>query len=170
MSAPATPVSIASTPSEYDNTALCDEIIDHMLDRGIADLPSGACEGFVYRIVAIVENEEHSLDSKLIGLVEWVSGRKTQHQLETLDHVCPTKLLDYYEEHLVFQPTGEHVPADSWVELVKKVRTVFMEERDGRTKPCALLEMERGERRKESLDTVRRQCPQLLLQYYHAYL
>lgn len=46
------------------------------------------------------EDEEKGKGKQLIGLVEWVDKRKTQHKMEVLRRKCPQKLLDYYEQHL----------------------------------------------------------------------
>lgn len=69
-------------------------------------LPGGSWENDVIRVSSIVEETDTSVEPKgkqeaaLIALLEWKSGRKTQHPMDTLRRKCPQKLLDYYEQHL----------------------------------------------------------------------
>ena len=64
-------------------------------------MPSGSWETHIQRVTSILEeDEEKSKGKQLIGLVEWVDTRKTQHKMEVLRRKCPQKLLDYYEQHL----------------------------------------------------------------------
>lgn len=67
-----------------------------------AELPAGSWEAEIQRVTSIIEEDEVKAKSgkQLIGLVEWVDGKKTQHKMEVLRRKCPQKLLNYYEQHL----------------------------------------------------------------------
>lgn len=71
--------------------------------------PVGTWEHDIREVSAIIEDEpdENTVVSKtkknpknLEGLVLWNDGRKTQHKMDILRLKCPSKLLDYYENHL----------------------------------------------------------------------
>jgi len=66
--------------------------------------PAGSWENDVMDIDTI----EEVLDpqegvQKRFAYVVWINGRKTRHQLPTLNQKCPQKMLSYYESHLVFR-------------------------------------------------------------------
>ncbi|SMQ49659.1 unnamed protein product [Zymoseptoria tritici ST99CH_3D7] len=73
--------------------------------------PLGTWENDVTAVQAIIEDEPSGdavrggkKDTKsLEGLLEWNNGRKTQHKMDVLRTKCPQRLLDYYENHLVFR-------------------------------------------------------------------
>lgn len=66
------------------------------------DLPLGSWEAHIQKVMAIIEKDE--VEGKggqiLVAVVEWRSGRKTEHRMAVLRRKCPQKLLDYYEQHL----------------------------------------------------------------------
>lgn len=67
--------------------------------------------------VDYVETVEESLDPKTgtpnrFGYVIWDNGRKTQHPLHHLYQKCPQKMLQYYEQHLVFHMTDHPLSDD----------------------------------------------------------
>ena len=80
--------------------------------NGAFDPPDGSWEDHVLRISSIVEETTSPTKTtgkkgggdaggtKLIGLLEWHNGHKTQHSLAVLRRKAPQKLLDYYELHL----------------------------------------------------------------------
>ncbi|KAH7119699.1 hypothetical protein B0J11DRAFT_66712 [Dendryphion nanum] len=58
--------------------------------------------------VDLVETVEESIDPKTgnmerFGYLLWTNGKKTQHPLKHLYSKCPQKMLQYYEQHLVFR-------------------------------------------------------------------
>nr|POF04515.1 chromo domain-containing protein 2 [Quercus suber] len=72
-------------------------------------LPSGQWEAEVTRISSVLEEEvpaaggKGKMAKRLTVFVLWNSGQKTQHLMSQIRRKCPQKLLDYYEQHLVFK-------------------------------------------------------------------
>ncbi|KAI7248251.1 hypothetical protein KC343_g1120 [Hortaea werneckii] len=86
-------------------------------------LPPGTWDNDVLRVTSIIEESVPSTTSatslarnksaagkeskELIGLLEWKDGgAKTQHKMKVLRQKVPQRLLDYYEQHLVFTDAG----------------------------------------------------------------
>ena len=60
--------------------------------------------------VDTVETVEEALDPTTgkkarFGYLVWKNQQKTQHPLHHIYQKCPQKMLQYYENHLVFHPT-----------------------------------------------------------------
>ncbi|KAK5108427.1 hypothetical protein LTR62_008314 [Meristemomyces frigidus] len=77
-------------------------------------LPLGSWDDDVLVVSSIVEEESESKTGsakqkkQLIGLLEWKKpGPKTQHKMKVLRQKVPQRLLDYYEQHLVFTRTDD---------------------------------------------------------------
>ncbi|KAI7369600.1 hypothetical protein KC328_g17934, partial [Hortaea werneckii] len=88
-------------------------------------LPPGTWDNDVLRVTSIIEESVPSTSTtssssarnksaaagkeskELIGLLEWKDGgAKTQHKMKVLRQKVPQRLLDYYEQHLVFTDAG----------------------------------------------------------------
>ncbi|KAK0807256.1 hypothetical protein LTR75_006640 [Friedmanniomyces endolithicus] len=80
-------------------------------------MPLGSWDDLVLRVTSIVEQVATVKESdsggarkkgeeeiELVGLLEWKKGeqKKTQHKMRLLRQKVPQRLLDYYEQHLVF--------------------------------------------------------------------
>ncbi|KAK5166965.1 uncharacterized protein LTR77_007694 [Saxophila tyrrhenica] len=92
-----------------------------------AKLPEGSWESHVLRVHTVLEESKPSTKPAkgtkdirtLLGLIEWNDGTKTQHPLAVLRRKCPQKMLDYYEQHLVFRPTTATDDEDADAAVVK---------------------------------------------------
>ncbi|KAH9828461.1 putative membrane protein [Teratosphaeria destructans] len=90
---------------------------------GTLKLPVGDWEDHVLRVTSIIEETDLKAkrsQKELIGLLEWNNGKKTQHKMKVLRQKVPQKLLDYYEQHLVFTQAGG---ADDVLDGVAKMAT-----------------------------------------------
>ncbi|KAI7707952.1 hypothetical protein KC353_g11332, partial [Hortaea werneckii] len=93
-------------------------------------LPPGTWDNDVQRVTSIIEESAPSTTSsssarnkfvgngketkELIGLLEWKDGgAKTQHKMKVLRQKVPQRLLDYYEQHLVFTDAGANNQTDT---------------------------------------------------------
>ncbi|RMY15921.1 hypothetical protein D0868_00626 [Hortaea werneckii] len=93
-------------------------------------LPPGTWDNDVLRVTSIIEESAPSTTSslarnksaagngketkELIGLLEWKDGgAKTQHKMKVLRQKVPQRLLDYYEQHLVFTDAGANNQTDT---------------------------------------------------------
>ncbi|KAK5131236.1 hypothetical protein LTR08_001205 [Meristemomyces frigidus] len=82
-------------------------------------LPPGSWDNDVLRVTSVVEetvpikvdNKGREKDEReLMGLLEWKDGMgKTQHKMKVLRQKAPQRLLDYYEQHLVFTQASDAV-------------------------------------------------------------
>ncbi|KAK0278617.1 hypothetical protein LTR35_004316 [Friedmanniomyces endolithicus] len=87
-------------------------------------MPLGSWDDLVLRVTSIVEEvalvkgsggKKGEEERELVGLLEWKKeGQKTQHKMRTLRQKVPQRLLDYYEQHLVFTSAENdgHAPKD----------------------------------------------------------
>ncbi|KAI7523173.1 hypothetical protein KC331_g18827 [Hortaea werneckii] len=96
-------------------------------------LPPGTWDNDVLRVTSIIEESAPSSTTtsssarnksaaagngkeskELIGLLEWKDGgAKTQHKMKVLRQKVPQRLLDYYEQHLVFTDAGANNQTDT---------------------------------------------------------
>ncbi|WPH02641.1 Hypothetical protein R9X50_00550600 [Acrodontium crateriforme] len=103
--APAT----ASTRRKSNNNKADAVKSNGTLEKKKRELPVGSWEDHITRVVSIVESGVGDKRT-LGGLLEWnADGSKTEHSLKVLRTKCPQRLLDYYEQHLVFK--GESPPS-----------------------------------------------------------
>ncbi|KAK4539904.1 hypothetical protein LTR36_009946 [Oleoguttula mirabilis] len=84
-------------------------------------LPQGTWDTDVLRVTSIIEESvpvsgdtkgrgREKESKELIGLLEWRdSAAKTQHKMKVLRQKVPQRLLDYYEQHLVFTHTADEL-------------------------------------------------------------
>jgi len=72
-----------------------------LIDRVNWQPPKGSWEDDV-QAVDTIEQDKRGLQVYL----QWNNGRKSTHPIETAKKKCPMKLLDFYEQHLVFKPGG----------------------------------------------------------------
>ncbi|KAI6879285.1 hypothetical protein KC359_g503 [Hortaea werneckii] len=111
-------------PSKTNGTA----VDDNTTETGKRALPPGTWDNDVLRVTSIIEESVPSTSTttssarsksaaaaaaagkeskELIGLLEWKDGgAKTQHKMKVLRQKVPQRLLDYYEQHLVFTDAG----------------------------------------------------------------
>ncbi|GAB1731206.1 hypothetical protein NU195Hw_Modified_294t1 [Hortaea werneckii] len=97
--------------------------IDDNAETAKRALPPGTWDNDVLRVTSIIEESVPSTTTtssarnksaangkeskELIGLLEWKDGgAKTQHKMKVLRQKVPQRLLDYYEQHLVFTDAG----------------------------------------------------------------
>ena len=152
-------------PNSHDQSDDVEETFTEKLRNGKAiRLPLGSWDKFILRVASVIENEA---GGTRIGLVDWKDGSKTQTELKVLDLFCPSKLMDFYEQHWCFH-AGEELPSDTWDAHVEHVRMITEEETEGKKVKFAWLEMRNGGITKEMLATARKKCPRQLLQYYQA--
>ncbi|KAK3073437.1 hypothetical protein LTR53_005015 [Teratosphaeriaceae sp. CCFEE 6253] len=81
-------------------------------------MPLGSWDDHVLRVTSIVEEIIPSAKGakggekekkELTGLLDWNDGGpKTQHKMKVLRQKVPQRLLDYYEQHLVFTTDEDH--------------------------------------------------------------
>ncbi|KAI7501232.1 hypothetical protein KC367_g3024 [Hortaea werneckii] len=112
-------------PSKANGT-----VDDNTTEMAKRALPPGTWDNDVLRVTSIIEESVPSTSTtsssssarnksaaaaaaagkeskELIGLLEWKDGgAKTQHKMKVLRQKVPQRLLDYYEQHLVFTDAG----------------------------------------------------------------
>ncbi|KAF3907875.1 hypothetical protein ABW21_db0200060 [Orbilia brochopaga] len=63
--------------------------------------PAGSWENDVLMIETLERNGE-----QFVCYIQWVNGKRTQHQLHVIYQRCPQKMLKFYESHLVFRDSA----------------------------------------------------------------
>jgi len=63
--------------------------------------PKGSWENEITAIDTIEKT-----DKGLVCYVQWGNGRKTQHDIHVVYSKCPQRMLQFYEQHLVFKESG----------------------------------------------------------------
>lgn len=72
------------------------------------DPPHGSWEHDVSFIDTVEEKPDPKTgEKKRFAYLHWNNGRKTQHPLKHVYSKCPQKMLEYYENHLVFTQTDD---------------------------------------------------------------
>lgn len=70
--------------------------------------PNGSWEHDVHFIDTVEEKPDPKTGAKMrFAYLVWHNGRKTQHPLKHVYAKCPQKMLEYYENHLVFTQTDD---------------------------------------------------------------
>ena len=145
---------------EHDTSARTDPAATKPTANNAKPLPIGNWDDQIHRVMHIFEDE---LGGDLQGIIRWSDGRTTQHPLTVLYHKCLRKLLDFYEQHLVFKDGVDDNSRDSWEYQVKRVNHILQTGTGGMT---CILEWEDGSRKDASLSVVKEKCPSKLLKYY----
>jgi chromobox protein 1 len=79
------------------------------VEKGVEDWkpPPGSWENEIVDVDTIEETFDAADGvNKRWAYVVWNNGRKSRHQLPTLNQKCPQKMIQYYENHLVFRNTN----------------------------------------------------------------
>ncbi|KAI7285761.1 hypothetical protein KC345_g1533 [Hortaea werneckii] len=110
--------------SKSKATSKTNGTLDDNAETAKRALPPGTWDNDVLRVTSIIEESVPSASNsslarkklaagngkeskELIGLLEWKDGgAKTQHKMKVLRQKVPQRLLDYYEQHLVFTDAG----------------------------------------------------------------
>ncbi|KAF1809773.1 hypothetical protein P152DRAFT_461155 [Eremomyces bilateralis CBS 781.70] len=76
--------------------------------------PKGSWEKEIVSIDTLEEQRNtKNGENQVYGFVVWNNGQKSKYLLETLKGKCPQKLIEYFEQHLVFRHNGANEGNDA---------------------------------------------------------